>query len=380
MMSKRTQLIVAGLFVAVIITPLIVGALGYTPKDIENNGVSDFPPLSDIGDPKFFDRLKEALVDQLPLRAEMVRAGALIDMALFNHNYNPDVKAGRDGWLFYRYEVYDRCADPVAQLAGGVKRLGDDLARLGIRFAFTIAPNKSAIYPEQLTPLLSLANKCPASRRAEARKLLPEQTAPYFVDLWAPLLAAKPTAPRRLYRIYDTHWSPTGAAIAAKAVVNHLRPGLWDDAALVISPTRQMAGDLNYLEGLDRSEPVNPVTTVRPGVIVKPAEPFPGIERSQVFKASSAGAYLIPGRTVIIHDSFFEWTTTMLPPYFEEIVFVDEHSRRSQQTINLIANSSTLIIALVERSVYGTGWYYDPEYRGRLDDAVQQNIALHRRF
>ena len=67
----------------------------------------------------------------------------------------------------------------------------------------------------------------------------------------------------------------------------------------------------------------------------------------------------------------------MLPPYFEEIVFVDEHSRESQGTINLIANSGTLIIALVERGVFGSAWYCDPDYLGRIEEAVEQrSVAL----
>lgn len=36
-------------------------------------------------------------------------------------------------------------------MVDGVKRMGDVLASHGIRFVFTIAPNKSAIYPEEST-------------------------------------------------------------------------------------------------------------------------------------------------------------------------------------------------------------------------------------
>lgn len=91
-MKRRSQLIVAGLFVAVIFTPLIVGMLGYKPKEIENHGLVGFPPLGDaFSDAKFLDQLKQATMDQLPLRAEMVRAGAWLDKTLFNHSYNPTV-------------------------------------------------------------------------------------------------------------------------------------------------------------------------------------------------------------------------------------------------------------------------------------------------
>lgn len=76
------------------------------------------------------------------------------------------------------------------------------------------------------------------------QRLLGGQVSAYFVDLWTDLLAAKTDVPRPLYLTLDTHWSPDGAAIASKAVVNCLHPGLWDDAAIVVSPPKPMLGDL----------------------------------------------------------------------------------------------------------------------------------------
>jgi len=93
--KKSTQSLVACLFVAVIFAPLIVGMFGYKPKAIENRPLTEFPAMRDMfSDPKFLDRAKEALTDHLSLRAEVVTAGAWLDMALFKLSYNPIVKVG----------------------------------------------------------------------------------------------------------------------------------------------------------------------------------------------------------------------------------------------------------------------------------------------
>jgi hypothetical protein len=381
-MGKRTQLLVAIIFVAVIFAPLIVGTTtGYQAREIENRGLTEFPALGAIfSDPKFLDRVKEALGDHLPLRAEMVRRGAWLDMTLFDHSYNPTVSLGRDDWLFLKKDVYALKTDPIPPMADGIKRMGDALAGLGIRFLFTIVPNKSAIYPEKLRPLLARANEAGSARRAKMQRLLEERAAPYFVDLWGDLLAAKLATPRPLYLSLDTHWTHTGAAIAAKTVVNRLHPGLWDDTALVVSPPVLRLGDLSHIQGFDRYERAQMVETSRPGVVVTQTQPLSGdfAKDSRSYKATSSGPYLIPGHTVMLYDSFFERAMDLVAPYFEEITFIHEHLRERTETFELIARSDILIVALVERTVGGVGWFYDPDYQSKIEEAVQQSVALRR--
>jgi hypothetical protein len=246
---------------------------------------------------------------------------AWVDLALFNHSYSPQVSVGQDDWLFLKRDVYARHADPVSPMADGIKRVGEALASHGIQFIFVIAPNKSAIYPEKLGTMLARATEASSKRRTEMQSLMAERAGTYFVDLWTNLLKAKSTTPRPLYLTLDTHWSPTGAAIASEAVVDRLHPGLWDDAALVISSPTPRLGDLSHMLGLDRTEPVRLVTTSRPGVVVT--------------------------ETQDLKDIF------------------------GKDTASFSAKSS-------ERTVGGTGWFYDPDYQSKIEEAVQQSVALRR--
>lgn len=376
-MTRRTQLIVSGLFLAMLFAPLVAGAFGYQPKQIENRAIANFPPLRNMfSDAEFLDHLQRAADDHLPLRAEVVAAGAWVDMTLFKVSYNPLVKIGKDNWLFSTAEIYGGCEDPIGSKVDGTRQFGDMLARHGIRFVSTIAPNKASIFPEKLGTLLRSANQCSIRRRKKTQKLMEEQANAYFVDLWADLLTAKSTAQRPLYLTLDTHWSSTGAALAGKAVLNRLHPGLWDDAALVVSAPEMVPGNLSRMNGLTIAEPMQFVTTVRPGVVVVDVSP-PSKDAQDFhrFKATSSGPYLIPGRTIIMHDSFFERTMSLLSPYFEDITFINEHLREEPETIDLIANSQTFIMALVERTFMGTNWYHKAKYQRAIEKAINQGMA-----
>jgi len=184
-MRKRTQFAVAGIFVAMIFAPLIVGlTIGYKAREIENHQLIDFPaPLDLFSDTSFLYRFKGALGDHLPLRTEMVEVGAWVDLALFNHSYSPQVSVGQDDWLFLKRDVYARRADPVSPMADGIKRVGEALASHGIQFIFVIAPNKSAVYPEKLGTMLARASEASSKRRTEMQSLMAERAGTYFVDL-----------------------------------------------------------------------------------------------------------------------------------------------------------------------------------------------------
>lgn len=123
--------------------------------------------------------------------------------------------------------------------------------------------------------------------------------------------------------------------------MNHLHPGLWDDAAIVVSPPKPMLGDLTRLQGWDRRELVQSIKSVRPGVIVTESKLFGGDfgKDSRSFRATSSGPYLIPGHTVILHDSFFERAADLLAPYFEEITFVHEHLRERPEHSTSLAEA-----------------------------------------
>ena len=158
---------------------------------------------------------------------------------------NEDAYCGRDGWLFYRKDIDSLTGrgflDPeiLAHRAAGGSELKappqpdplkaildfrDQLARRGIALIVMPAPVKPSIHPER------------HSARYEGRTgAVQSPSFPAFVERLARgkiacfdaapmLLQAKATAPGRpLYLGTDTHWTPEGMELAAKALADLAR-------------------------------------------------------------------------------------------------------------------------------------------------------------
>jgi len=145
---------------------------------------------------------------------------------------------GLDGWLFYRPGLDDLVGRPAAAEAPGgtndplpaILAFRDELAARGVRLLVVPAPNKESIYPDKVT-----------RRAARLRGVLGSQTRALLarlrnanvevVDLFDAFAVARRNegAPAvvPLYLAQDTHWSPAGIDIAAKAVAQRLRELGW---------------------------------------------------------------------------------------------------------------------------------------------------------
>ena len=130
----------------------------------------------------------------------------------------PPGVVGKDGWLFYRYELIDPslAADSrtTVQL---ISRLAKVLARSDVALLVTLVPVKMRVYsghlPDdfKLTPYMSRQYDELADL-FRARKVA-------FADLNGPFLASpKRESDTPLFLRLDTHWSPTGALAAAEAI------------------------------------------------------------------------------------------------------------------------------------------------------------------
>jgi hypothetical protein len=142
---------------------------------------------------------------------------------------------GRDGWLFYKPGFDDMIArgqpttatnDPVAAIVA----FRDALAARGVQLLVVPAPNKESVYPDRLT------RRAPEGQgllSPTTRGLLERLRAAQveYVDLFAAFAAARTNAPASnpapLYLKQDSHWSPDGLSLAARAVARRLAALGW---------------------------------------------------------------------------------------------------------------------------------------------------------
>jgi hypothetical protein len=174
---------------------------------------------------------------------------------------------GRDGWLFYkpgvdyltgRHPMQGEEGLPVDPLPA-ILAFRNDLAARGIQLLVIPAPNKASVYPEMITrrALGRTAAVCPRTSSLLARL---KTSGVEVVDLFEVFREAKrDEGISELYLPRDTHWSPVGVEIAAKAVAARLLEQRWASPGTVAYET-------------------NPVTLRRFGDIVEMLQATP-IER-----------------------------------------------------------------------------------------------------
>ena len=104
----------------------------------------------------FLGDLTDYIADHFGFRQELVTANAALQTRLLCTSPAEDVIYGTDGWLYYAktlddYQNHATLTESEAQqLAQTVKSMQDYCESRGARFLFTIAPNKSSLYPEHM--------------------------------------------------------------------------------------------------------------------------------------------------------------------------------------------------------------------------------------
>jgi hypothetical protein len=180
------------------------------------------------------------------------------------HEAGDKALVGREGWMFYKPGVRYLTERPASPTPGAppndpraaIVDFRDQLARRGIRLLVMIAPNKESVYPQML------------SRRAEpgqvvmapqTRQLLDDlQTAGVeVVDLFQVFREAQlcPTAAATtpLYLAQDSHWSPAGVEVAAKAMARKILSAGWVQRGTVAydltpAPVRRLGDVIRMLQ------------------------------------------------------------------------------------------------------------------------------------
>jgi len=175
--------------------------------------------------------------------AEMLRPSVQYVQFLILRDTGDKALMGRAGWFFYKpavqYLIEPLPADSQysrADVLSAIISFRDQLARRDIRLLVVPAPNKASIYPEMLTSRAEDSEQSVNPRTIEILAKL-RDSGVEIVDLFKVFTEARaglsPGDNTRYYLSQDSHWSPDGMRLAAKAVAKKILDSGWAEKGKV---------------------------------------------------------------------------------------------------------------------------------------------------
>jgi acetyltransferase AlgX (SGNH hydrolase-like protein) len=350
------RVVVAGFVVALLVPGGLLLA-GRRPAAIENRPLLRAPAISlaGIADGSYAAAMDAFLADNMALRPYAVRLRAQAEWVTGGTG-NPAVVRGRDGWLFTAGEFDPVCRHTADEVVASLAAVAARADASGQAFRFVGVPDKRSVYPDRVA-----SNPFPAACSATGRAALRTGLAaigPVAIDGWAALAAARAADPngRLLYYPLDSHWTPAGAIAEVKPLIESFGPDVWSDADVVIGGTEAARRDLARQMGLRGGGTVARVR-VRPVVTVTRTDVAVPVELHNaraVFRTTASGDRpLIPGRTVIVYDSFFGIDVDLVAPFFADVTWVHAGDlAAAPELAGLLGPFDTVILERVERGLY----------------------------
>lgn len=210
-MSRRSKMLYVALFLALLL-PTSLLALG----NLASYRLPAKPSLLDGGLAKSIERHYD---ERFPLKQTGINLWAAVEYLAFGEGRNGLV-IGENGWL-YSDEEFAPVVDGQRQLRDNlvlIRGVQQRLAQHDVHLLLAIVPAKSRLYPEHAgkhRPSALQSTLYPHFHRAAREAGI---AAP---DLLGPLLAGKQRAP--MFLRTDTHWTPEGAEVAARALSRVVR-------------------------------------------------------------------------------------------------------------------------------------------------------------
>lgn len=346
-------------FAVALVVPGVLLVAGRHAAQVENRPPRQIPALTAAGllDATWAAGVDGFLTDHLAPRSYAIRIRGEVYWVTGGTG-NPSVIRGKDGWLFFREELQPRCQFTGVEFGAALGAAADAFAARGREFRFLLVPDKHSVYPDKIPAGSPFGPSCADTARGDLEAAI-ARLGGTAIDARDALLAARttPNAPD-LYYSQDTHWTPSGAAIAVGELVRSFTPNLWNDADVVVRGSKRRVMDTATLLGLKRVART-PRVVLRPDIEQRRDDvsvPVTVQNARAIFRITSSGSQqLLPGRTLVIYDSFFGIDTHLVAPYFAETTWVHVGDLLNHPELaGILGPFDRVIFERVERGLYGT--------------------------
>ncbi|MFK7883502.1 MAG: hypothetical protein AB8F26_04875 [Phycisphaerales bacterium] len=353
---------------------------------------------ADFFDSVLWQQVNLAINDRIPFRGDLLQLKLdletrLLKEQLLGANGNEQVGLGRDGWLFLLQELGGMSGtdDEITFAISKAEAAGENPSWKA-RLVLVPAPDKNSIYPEQLSPELERQLQPYAAKRERIRNWFASPGLPERLDTWSVFFRAKPNAEEALYEPTGSHHSSYGSMLLARAMIDAANPDLWDDDFVTHVRTLTYQSDLRSLAGwVGRTEDWKRYEVIRPGVeltaflhngellegVDRPPE-TPGAQNKPArYINQSDSAELVPGRTLIVHDSFIaSYLRPTLRQFFADVTFVHSDTIKPGDLQDALRSFDLVYFEFAERGARPIlqGFFTDQTPAG--EDRILQSVAL----
>lgn len=353
-MTSLRHKLTATVFISLLLTPWVAGAFGANSETVENRSKAPFPHIDAAGlvDPATFSAINDYVEDRVPLRGEATASVGRIGVALGLSNMSTVVEGPGDH-LFLAEDFVEPCDQrwSVDQLKSALAGWDRAAEAGGKDWLFVVAPDKAAVLDHRLDGRAEVGAACGRARRAEFAELL--RTSESTLDLWEPLRKMERVEPDSTYYTNDSHWTFAAGRRVAREMIERLAPGTWtDDAVTTSERTLRVRGDVAGRLGLDRAITVSVPHVALPGGVMTLDETDHDGTRTVRTYRSTGTEKLLPGRTVVLHDSMMNFVEPHLAPYFAEISFIHWNDVGRAAFFERAEAADRIIIEVVERNVH----------------------------
>lgn len=266
----------------------------------------------------------------------------------------PDVVEGRDGYLFLGTDFDLSCGSGAEfdDYLAALGRLATVIADSGREVVWTIAPDKSTTLLDRLPDEVP-QDACFHQNQQWQEALIGAVEESHYVDSLA-LLREADAAGDQVYWRGDSHWTSYGASLWLLEMLDRLDPAVVDHVQ-VTSATADRTGDLYALAKRSdvESAPSASFATDNTSVAVPGPTPFdPGADSWGPLQwRNDPGDDLVPGRTLVVGDSFSYAGIDLAMPLFQRGAFTWFQYFDTGALAREIRTSDTVVIEVAQRTL-----------------------------
>lgn len=291
--------------------------------------------VSTAVDEATYKGIDAALRDRIGAQVMVSEAVGNMSKRALGKSPTPAVVIADDGQPFFAEDFVRPCRETEATLDVVRAGLREDQASLnaaGKYVLFMVAPDKSSIRRDVVASISPDLLRCSDFVRSHFESWETDGDLP-LITLWDDV-AKLDEGSLNAYMFNDTHWNAAGSMAMSSALMRRLvvdqqvsESVLDDMEEPVFSEPTPYVTDLNSVMGVTDVDYRDTASFLRPGVTtVGETVVGPTGQMQLHYTSTSTTRALVPGKTLILGDSFMlTQMPTQLQNFFEDVTIADHH-------------------------------------------------------